>query len=117
MTDRLRLTGATPPPSANLPPRLHPAALRVRGRIAEAMLALHALAPEDAVEFSPEPRDAREWERLRAAGIVREVPGGRYWFDLVAYHIRDRARSRTATVWSFGVAVLIAALMLLLYRG
>lgn len=115
MNDRLRLDGPTPSP--NLPPRFHPAALRVRGRIAEAMLALHAISPEDAVEFAPEPRDAAAFATLRAAGIVREVPGGRYWFDLVAYHLRDRARSRVATVAAFAVAVAVAAGALLFYRG
>jgi hypothetical protein len=92
-------------------------ALRVRGRIAEAMLALHAIAPEDAVDYSPEPRDAREFDRLRAAGIVREVPGGRYWFDLIAYHLRERARSRVATMWAFGIALVVAAVAVLFYRG
>lgn len=116
MNDRLRLVGPTPP-SSNLPPRIHPAALRVRGRIATAMLALHAISPEDAVEFTPESRDVREFDRLRAAGIVREVPGGRYWYDLVAYHLRDRARSRTAMIWTVGVAVTLAALATLFYRG
>jgi len=116
MNDRLRLIGPTQP-SGNVPPPIHPAALRVRGRIATAMLALHALSPEDAVGFTPEPREAREFDRLRAAGIVREVPGGRYWYDLVAYHVRDRARSRTAMAWTVAIAVTLAALLPLFYRG
>lgn len=117
MTDRPRLSGPVRTSAAMPEPRIHPAALRVRGRIAEAMLAQHAISPEDAVDFAPDPRDARELERLRAAGIVRAVPGGRLWFDLVAYHLRDRARSRVATVAAFVIAVVIAAGALLLYRG
>ncbi len=113
MNDRLRLTGTTPSPQ---PPRLPPGALRVRGRIAEAMLAAHALAPEDAIEFTPDLRDAEAFAKLRAAGIVRDVPGGRVWFDLVAYHLREQARSRAAVVWAFGLAVIVAAFTLLLYR-
>lgn len=114
MTDRLRLTGVTPPPG---PPPLPPGALRVRGRIAEAMLAAHALAPEDAIDFAPDPRDVAQFTKLRAAGIIREVPGGRVWFDLVAYHLRERARSRAAVIWTLGLAVTVAALAMLFYRG
>lgn len=114
MNDRLRLTGITPPPS---PPRLPAGALRVRGRIAEAMLAAHALAPEDATDFTPQPRDAADFAKLRAAGIVRDVPGGRFWLDLVAYHLREQARSRVAVMWTFGLAVMGAAIAVLFYRG
>jgi len=114
MNDRLRLTGTTAAPA---PPRLPPGALRVRGRIAEAMLAAHALAPEDAIGFAPDPRDAANFAKLRAAGIVREVPGGRFWFDLVAYHLREQARSRVAVMWTLGVALTIAAIAVLFYRG
>lgn len=113
MNDRLRLTGTTPPAAPPLPA----GALRVRGRIAEAMLAAHALAPEDAIDFTPDPRDAAALVKLRAAGIVRDVPGGRIWFDLVAYHLRERARSRVAVIWTFGLAVTIAAVAMLFYRG
>ena len=81
------------------------------------MLAAHALAPEDAIEFAPDPRDAAAFEKLRAAGIVREVPGGRFWFDLVAYHLREQARSRAWCRWALGLAVLIAAIAVLFYRG
>lgn len=114
MTNRLQLTGTTEPAP---PPRLPPGALRVRGRIAEAMLAAHALAPEDAIEFTPDPRDAAAFEKLRAAGIVREVPGGRFWFDLVAYHLRERQRSQHMVPLALGVAVLIAVVAVFFYRG
>ena len=114
MPNRLQLTGTTAPAP---PPRLPPGALRVRGRIAEAMLAAHALAPEDAIEFAPDPRDAAAFAKLRAAGIVREVPGGRFWFDLVAYHLREQARSRHMVPLALGVAVLIAVVAVLFYRG
>jgi hypothetical protein len=106
MHDRLQLTGITPPPA---PPRLPPGALRVRGRIAEAMLAAHALAPEDAIEFVPESRDLGAFEKLRAAAIVREVSGGRFWFDLVAYHLRAQARTRMWVPWAIAIAVTVAA--------
>jgi hypothetical protein len=114
MNDRLRLTGTTPPPA---PPPIPAGALRVRGRIAEAMLAANALAPEDAIDFTPNPRDAAAFAKLREAGIIREVPGGRFWFDLVAYHLRERALSRSRAIWGFGLAMIVAAFAMLFYRG
>ena len=114
MSDRLRLLDTVP---ARAAVRLPPGALRVRGRIAEAMLAAHALAPEDAIGFAPDSRDAAAFAKLRAAGIICEVTGGRVWFDLVAYHLRERARSRVAVMWALGLAVTIAALTMLFYRG
>lgn len=116
MTNRPRLSGPARSTAAMPERRVHPAALRVRGRIAGALLALHAISPEDAVDIPFEPRDAAAFAKLRAAGIVREVPGGRVWFDLVAYHLRDRARSRVATITAFIVAMAIAAGALLFYR-
>lgn len=77
----LRLTAIGRPPE--LPPL--PAAMRrVRGRVARALLAQHAIAPEDAVAFAPAAGEAAELARLRTAGAVRAVPGGRLWLDLVA---------------------------------
>ncbi|MBN8808537.1 MAG: hypothetical protein J0I47_09955 [Sphingomonas sp.] len=110
----LRLTGIGPTP---VPPPIPAAALRVRGRIALAMLARHALAPEDAIEFTPAPADVAALAKLRAAGVVRAVPDGRLWLDLVAYHARERRRSRTATIWAFGLAMMIVVVAVLFYRG
>ncbi|HEX4695517.1 hypothetical protein [Sphingomonas sp.] len=112
MNDRLRLTGTTAPAE---PPPIPAAALRVRGRIAKAMLAAHALAPEDAIAFTPDPRDTAAFARMRATGVVREVPGGRFWFDLVAYHLRERARSRVLTMWGLPLALLAAVVIVMFY--
>ena len=113
MSNRLRLTGTAPA----VPPRLPSGALRVRGRIATAMLAAHALTPEDAIDFLPDPRDAAAFARMRAEGIVREVPGGRVWFDLAAYHLRGQALAKVRAMWGFGVALIAAAVAVLFYRG
>lgn len=82
-----------------------------------AMLAAHALAPEDATAFAPGPRDIAALAKLRQAGVVRAVPDGRLWLDLVAYHRRERSRSRTATIWAFGIALTAAAIAIAFYRG
>lgn len=111
MNDRLRLIGISAPPPAAMPPGL----LRVRGRIGAAMLAAHAIGPEDAIPFTPDPGDAAAFARLRADGVVREVGGGRFWFDLVAYHLREQARGRVYAIWGFGLALAGAALAMLFY--
>ena len=90
---------------------------RVRGRIGAIFLARHAIGPEDAIAFEPEERDVREFTRLRAAGVVREVRRGEYWFDLPAYFVRAEAISRRVTFWSFIVAVVGACVAVLFYRG
>lgn len=113
MPNRLQLTGTTPPP----PERYPPGALRVRGRIAEAMLAAHALAPEDAIAFTPDARDVAAFAKMRADNIIRDVPGGRFWLDLVAYHLREQARGRVLAMWTFGLALIVAAIAMLFYRG
>lgn len=81
------------------------------------MLAAHALSPEDATAFTPDPRDVAALAKLREAGIVRAVPDGRLWLDLLAYHARERARSRTATVWAFALAGMVAVGIMLFYRS
>lgn len=111
MVNRLQVTGATNPAP---PLRLPPGALRVRGRIAATMLAAHALAPEDAIEFSPGQRDRTAFAKLRAAGIVRGVSGERFWFDLVAYHLRERRRTRAWARWGAAIALIGAAIVMLL---
>lgn len=109
----LRLTGVGRPPE---PPPLPAAMRRVRGRIATALLAAHAIAPEDAVDFAAPPGGAAALAELRATGVVRAVADGRLWLDLVAYHQREGARSRAATIGLLGLAVIVAVGLMLLYR-
>ncbi|MES2097123.1 MAG: hypothetical protein V4459_10225 [Pseudomonadota bacterium] len=111
MNERLRLTGVGKPAPA---PVIPAEALRVRGRIAAALLAQHAIAPEDAIDFTPDPRDAAAFDKLRAAGIVRQV-NGRVWFDLIAYHLRREALGRVYAMWGFGVSMTIVCIALMFY--
>jgi hypothetical protein len=112
MNERLRLTGVSRPAPISVIPA---GALRVRGRIAAALLAEHAIAPEDAIDFTPDPRDAAAFDKLRAAGIVREVNGGRMWFDLIAYHLRREALGRVYAMWAFGISMTIVGIALMFY--
>lgn len=94
------------------------AARRVRGPVAGHFLAHHALAPEDAIDFVPKDRIERWWfERFLQRGVLREVAPGRYWFDLVAYHLDAQALSRRWVPIAIAMSVAIAAIAMLFYRG
>ncbi|MEO7169241.1 MAG: hypothetical protein V4610_23365 [Pseudomonadota bacterium] len=96
-----------------------PAAVRrVRGPVAAHFLAHHALSPEDAIDFVPRDRVERWWfDRFRRIGALREAEPGRYWFDLVAYHLEAQAFSRRWVPIAIAVSVVIAAVAMLFYRG
>ena len=110
-------TIAPKPDAARAAPAPDPNFFRVRGRIPVALAAQHAIAAEDAVAFAPQPGDTRAFERLRAAGVVRAAGKGRYWLDLVAYHADVEARRRHLWPLALGGAVIVAALVVLFYRG
>ena len=94
------------------------AARRVRGPVAGHFLAHHALSPEDAIDFVPKDRVELWWfERFRRIGALREVAPGRYWFDLVAYHLDAQAFSKRLVPIAIALSVLIALLTMLFYRG
>ena len=94
------------------------AARRVRGPVAGHFLAHHALSPEDAIDFVPKDRVELWWfERFRRIGALREVAPGRYWFDLVAYHLDREAFSRRWVPIAIAVSVVVAVVAMLFYRG
>ncbi|MDB5705892.1 MAG: hypothetical protein JWN66_3008 [Sphingomonas bacterium] len=94
------------------------AARRVRGPVAAHFLAHHALSPADAIDFAPKDRIERWWfDRFRRIGALREVAPGRYWFDLVAYHLDAQAFSKRWVPIAMGVSLAIAAVAMLFYRG
>jgi hypothetical protein len=117
MSGKLHLIGVVPPPGPVGPPPIHPAMLRTRSRIARAMIAAHALAPEQAIVFNPGPSDVAELMRLRKAGVVRETLPGHYWLDLVANHYREQQAARVRAMWTVGISLVIVAVAVLFYRG
>jgi hypothetical protein len=117
MSGKLDLIGIVPQPGPTGPPPIHPAMLRTRSRIVRAMIRAHALAPEQAIAFSPGPADVAELMKLRKAGVVRETLPGHYWLDLVANHYREQQRSKTAVIWAVALAVMIAVIAVFFYRG
>jgi hypothetical protein len=118
MSGKLDLIGIVPQPGPAGPPPIHPAMLRTRSRIARAMIAAHALAPEQAIAFSPGPSDVAELMKLRKAGVVRETLPGHYWLDLVANHYREQQKGRVRAMWTVCISLVIATLaVLFFYRG
>jgi len=117
MSGKLDLIGIVPQPGPAGPPPIHPAMLRTRSRIARAMIQAHALAPEQAIAFSPGPGDVAELMKLRKAGVVRETLPGHYWLDLVANHYREQQAARVRAMWAVGISLVIAAVAVLFYRG
>ena len=117
MSGKLHLIGVVPPPGPAGPPPVHPAMLRTRSRIARAMIAAHALAPEQAIPFNPAPGDVAELMKLRKAGVVRETLPGHYWLDLVANHYREQQAGRVRAMWAIGLSLVIAMVAVLFYRG
>jgi|GEM_PF-626796 len=118
MSGKLDLIGIVPPAGpAGGPPPIHPAMLRTRSRIARAMIAAHALAPDQAIAFHPAPSDVAELMRLRKAGVVRETLPGHYWLDLVANHYSEQQAARRRAKWAVAIALILAAIAVLFYRG
>lgn len=116
MTNKLQYLGTIGTPGSGGPPPIPPHMLRVRGRVARAMIAAHALAPEQAVLYRPEPFDEREFKHLVNIGVLRETIRGHFWLDLVAFHLRAQSRAG-ARAFIFGAGALFVGLaMLLLYR-
>lgn len=118
MSGKLDLIGVISPPGPAGPPPIHPAMLRTRSRIARAMIAAHALAPEQAIAFNPGPSDVAELMKLRKVGVVRETLPGHYWLDLVANHYREQRAARARAMWAVGISLMIATIaVLFFYRG
>lgn len=110
MTNLLRVS---PPAPSTAPGRR---GYLVRGTIPPVFVERGALAPEQAIAFTPAAGQTREWERLRGIGAIRQT-GANWWLDIVAYHAAANARSRAALPWLVLGAVLIAAIAVSFYRG
>jgi hypothetical protein len=66
---------------------------RARRRIANHFYALQAFEPEKAIEFAPQTSDElREFDRLRADGVIRQQVPGHYWFDLDIHQAAKKRR-------------------------
>jgi len=71
-----------------------------------------AVRPDRGVGFEPDRMiEQRQFERMRARGIIREASPGLYWLDVVAYDIDLRQRhSRIALILLVMVVLLAVGL-------
>ena len=66
---------------------------RARREIQHHFFAADAVRPDRAVAFDPGSGiERRQFERMRAADIIREDSPGLYWLDVVAYDVALRRR-------------------------
>ncbi len=84
------------------------AAARARRDIQHHFFMNDAVRPERAVAFEPSRMSQeRQFERMRARGIICEADPGRYWLDVVAYDVDLTGRHRRLKV---ALAIALAAL-------
>lgn len=90
----------------------------VHGTIAPRFVEARAVTADDAIAFTPaDAREARAFAAMIADGSIR-VPGpGRFWFDMDAYEAAAAARRAKRVPVMLIVALLIAAVAVLFYRG
>lgn len=91
---------------------------RVRGEVAGYFVSMHAITPEEAVDYRPQSAsDRRRFEKMLGQGVLRQEAPGRYWIDLSRYHVAAEHQSKQAVMVSLIVALLGAAVAVLFYRG
>jgi hypothetical protein len=91
---------------------------RARRKIISHFFAMHAVSAADAVAYKPgRPIEARQFERMRAKGIVREAAPGTYWVDVAAYDADKERRRRILVPILIAVVVMFAMAITLAYKG
>jgi len=77
-----------------------------------------AFAPGDAIEYAPQgPVERKAFERLRAAGVIREAAPAYYWFDLDRMGHRRQRKWNPKQLVTIALAAVVAILAILLYLG
>jgi hypothetical protein len=68
-----------------------------------------AVRPDRAVAFeAPSRLQQRQFERMRARGIIREAEPGLYWMDVVAYDVDQRQRFARVRIILLVMVVVLA---------
>ncbi|MCP3735121.1 hypothetical protein M9979_09595 [Sphingomonas sp. RP10(2022)] len=90
----------------------------VHGTIAPRFVEAHAVTPDDAVAFTPaDAREAKAFAAMIADGSIRMPAQGRFWFDMDAYEAAAAARRAKRVPVMVIVALLVAVVAVLFYRG
>lgn len=94
------------------------AASFARHKVRAHFLALHAVEPNDAIEYAPpSPAERREFDRLERMGVIRRAAPGHYWLDLARLDAAQEARRRKWVPLTLLFAVTAAFVAMLFYQG
>ncbi|MCU6455416.1 hypothetical protein LPN01_15145 [Sphingomonas sp. A2-49] len=90
----------------------------VRGSIAPHFVEVRAVTADDAIAFVPaDAREAKAFAAMIADGSIRMPRAGRFYFDMDAYEAAAAARRARSVPVMLIVALLVAAVAVLFYRG
>jgi hypothetical protein len=91
---------------------------RARRNVVAYFYAMHAISPEDAVAYKPErPAQTRQFERMRARGIIQQVSPGQYWLLIPAWEADKEARRKRMVLIVLALLLAGAAIPLFFYQG
>lgn len=91
---------------------------RARRRVVGYFADRHAIAPGDAVPYTPERLpDARHFERMLDRGVIRESRPGEYWLQLHALKADENGRRMRLVPITIAVFVVLAVALAFLYQG
>jgi hypothetical protein len=91
---------------------------KARREITAHFMQMNAIAPGDAVAFVPERLIVRrQFEKMLAKGVVKQAGKGLYWLDIPAYNAETQSRRARLVPVVIVVALIIAAVITLGYRG
>jgi len=77
-----------------------------------------AFAPGDAIEYAPSgPVERKAFDRLRAAGVIREAAPAYYWFDLDRMGGDSRRKWDVKKLVATALGIVLVILTILLSRG
>ena len=90
----------------------------VHGTIAPRFVDARAVTPSDAMAFTPaDAREAKALAGMVSDGSIRVAEPGRFWFDMDAYEAAVAARRAKRVPVMLVVALLVALVAVLFYRG
>jgi hypothetical protein len=90
---------------------------RARRKVKAYFFAMHAIAADEAVPYKPGGHvEARQFEWMKAKGIIHEAGPDLYWIDTEALADDDERRRRILVPVTIIVSLAIAGILLLFYR-
>lgn len=103
---------------ANVPDAIVAAAATAKYRVQAHFMALHAIAPGDAIEYLPPgPKERKEFDRLRRAEVIRQTMPAYYWLDMTRLDADERKRERRKGPIAVAAAITLACIVMLFYEG